>query len=121
MIHRITANPVTAIPAETGSPIESVLALAGTSRRKDIGRQRHTIHKFAQSEMLWPAKGRRGYSETRSSQKDATFSTTVRWSDGWATRIVVDGYIPQPALTERFTQIDQHVVLHFKRTGYGLF
>ena len=39
-----------------------------------------------------------GYSEGRSSARDGSFSTTVRWAEGWTARILADGYIPQPVL-----------------------
>jgi hypothetical protein len=40
-----------------------------------------------------------GYSEGRSSARDGSFSTTIRWADGWTARILADGYIPQPVIT----------------------
>lgn len=40
-----------------------------------------------------------GFSEGRSSARDGSFSTTIRWADGWTARILADGYIPQPVIT----------------------
>jgi len=46
-----------------------------------------------------PKKVSWGYSEGRSSSRDGSFSTTVRWTEGWTARILADGYIPQPVIT----------------------
>ena len=46
-----------------------------------------------------PKKVTWGYSEGRSSARDGSFSTTIRWADGWTARILADGYIPQPVIT----------------------
>ena len=46
-----------------------------------------------------PTKVTWGYFESRSSGRSGSFSTTVRWSEGWTARILADGYLPQPALT----------------------
>lgn len=46
-----------------------------------------------------PKKVTWGYSEGRSSSRDGSFSTTVRWGEGWTARVVADGYVPQPVLT----------------------
>ncbi len=45
-----------------------------------------------------PKKVTWGYSESRSRSRDGSFSTTIRWAEGWTARIVADGYIPQPVL-----------------------
>ena len=45
-----------------------------------------------------PTKVTWGYFESRSSGRDGSFSTTVRWSEGWTARIVAEGYLPQPVL-----------------------
>ena len=45
-----------------------------------------------------PKKVTWGYSEGRSSARDGSFSTTIRWADGWTARILADGYIPQPVI-----------------------
>ncbi len=45
-----------------------------------------------------PEKVRWGYSESRSSARDGSFSATVRWAEGWTARVVADGYVPQPVL-----------------------
>ena len=39
-----------------------------------------------------------GFSESRSSRRDASFRTSVRWSEGWTARVIVDGYFPEPVL-----------------------
>jgi hypothetical protein len=39
-----------------------------------------------------------GYWESRSSSRDGSFSTTIRWAEGWTARILADGYIPQPVI-----------------------
>ncbi len=46
-----------------------------------------------------PKKVTWGFTESRSGGRDGTFSTTVRWADGWTARMLADGYIPQPVLT----------------------
>lgn len=46
-----------------------------------------------------PNKVSWGFSEGRSSSRDGSFSTTIRWDDGWTARIVADGYLPQPVIT----------------------
>jgi hypothetical protein len=66
---------------ETGKPIERLITQAG---------------KF---EPVDPTKVTWGYSEGRSSAKDGSFSTTVRWTEGWTARILADGYVPQPVIT----------------------
>lgn len=45
-----------------------------------------------------PTKVTWGYSEGRFSATDGSFSTTIRWGDGWGARIIADGYLPQPVL-----------------------
>ncbi len=40
------------------------------------------------------------YSGGRSSRKDGSFSTTVRWAEGWTARILADGYLPHRVLTK---------------------
>ena len=47
-----------------------------------------------------PTKVTWGYSEDRSSATNGSFSTTIRWGDGWTARIIADGYLPQPVLTK---------------------
>jgi hypothetical protein len=66
---------------ETGKPIERLITQAG---------------KFDPAD---PTKVTWGYSEGRSSAKDGSFSTTVRWTEGWTARILADGYVPQPVIT----------------------
>ncbi len=70
-----------AIDDETGKPIERLITQAGKFNPAD------------------PTKVTWGYSEGRSSARDGSFSTTVRWAEGWTARILADGYIPQPVIT----------------------
>jgi beta-lactamase regulating signal transducer with metallopeptidase domain len=65
----------------TGEPIGKLITQAGKFEPAD------------------PTKVTWGYSEGRSSARDGSFSTTVRWGDGWTARILADGYIPQPVIT----------------------
>jgi beta-lactamase regulating signal transducer with metallopeptidase domain len=65
----------------TGEPIGKLIIQAGKFEPAD------------------PKKLAWGFVETTSSSRDGSFSTTVRWSEGWTARIVADGYIPQPVLT----------------------
>jgi hypothetical protein len=46
-----------------------------------------------------PQKVTWGFTETRSSARDGSFSATIKWQKGCTSRIVADGYIPQPVLT----------------------
>ena len=71
----------TVVDDETGKPIERLITQAG---------------KF---DPAVPAKVTWGYSEGRSSARDGSFSTTVRWAEGWTARILADGYIPQPVIS----------------------
>ena len=45
-----------------------------------------------------PGKVSWGYSESRSSATDGSFSTTIQWANGWTARIVADGYLPYPLM-----------------------
>ena len=45
-----------------------------------------------------PKKVTWGNWESRSSSRDGSFSTTIRWAEGWTARILADGYIPQPVI-----------------------
>ena len=71
----------TVVDDETGKPIERLITQAG---------------KF---DPAVPAKVTWGYSEGRSSARDGSVSTTVRWAEGWTARILADGYIPQPVIS----------------------
>jgi hypothetical protein len=66
---------------ETGEPIGRLITQAGKFEPGD------------------PKKVTWGYSEGRSSARDGSFSTTVRWDEGWTARILADGYLPQPVIT----------------------
>ncbi|MCA9061441.1 MAG: hypothetical protein KDA96_00200 [Planctomycetaceae bacterium] len=46
-----------------------------------------------------PEKVTWGYSESRSGRRDGSFSTTIRWDEGWTARIIADGYLSQPVIT----------------------
>ena len=55
-----------------------------------------------QAGKLYPANPKRviwGYKEDRFSAADGSFSTTIRWDEGWTARIMADGYFPQPVLS----------------------
>ena len=71
----------TVVDDETGEPIGRLITQAG---------------KFDPAD---PTKVTWGYSEGRSSARDGSFSTTVRWAEGWTARILADGYVPQPVIT----------------------
>ncbi len=68
------------IDDETGQPIERFITQAG---------------KFDPAD---PSKVTWGYSEGRSSARDGSFSTTVRWAEGWTARILASGYVSQPVI-----------------------
>jgi hypothetical protein len=70
-----------AIDDETGKPIERLITQAGKFNPADP------------KNVTW------GFSEGRSSARDGSFSTTVRWGEGWTARVLADGYIPQPVIT----------------------
>jgi hypothetical protein len=88
-----------AIDAETGEPVFPLITQAG---------------KFDPAD---PAKVTWGYSEGRSSRRNGTFSTTVRWAEGWTARVLADGYLPAPVLTKAppADQDTVEVVLRLKR------
>ncbi|HUF62301.1 MAG TPA: carboxypeptidase-like regulatory domain-containing protein [Verrucomicrobiales bacterium] len=71
-----------AVDAETGEPIGALIIQAG---------------KFDPANpdgVTW------GFSESGSSARDGSFSTSVRWAEGWTARVLADGYVPEPVLTE---------------------
>lgn len=70
----------TVVDDATGEPIGRLITQAG---RFDPADPKH---------VTW------GFSEGRSSARDGSFSTTVRWGEGWTARILADGYLPQPVL-----------------------
>jgi hypothetical protein len=85
-----TAKPTVAGPVlvfgkvvddATGEPIVGFIEQAGHFDPKD------------------PAKVTWGYSEKRNSSTNS-FDAQIRWSEGWTARIVADGYVPQPVITE---------------------
>jgi hypothetical protein len=68
------------VDAETGNPVEAFINQAGKFDPKDP------------KNVTW------GFSETRTTS--GGFSATVKWSEGWTARILADGYVPQPVLSE---------------------
>jgi hypothetical protein len=68
------------VDAETGKPVEGFITQAGKFDPKDP------------KNVTW------GYSETRT--PSSSFSATIRWKEGWTARILADGYVPQPILSE---------------------
>jgi hypothetical protein len=64
-----------------------------------------------------PQKVTWGFSEGRSSSRDGSFSTTVRWAEGWTARILADGYLPQPVITSAppADRDEMEVVIRLKR------
>jgi hypothetical protein len=68
------------VDAETGKPVEAFITQAGKFDPKD------------------PKKVTWGFSETRNTSGD--FSATIQWDEGWTARILADGYVPQPVLSE---------------------
>ncbi len=72
------------LDAEDGKPIEQFITQAGKFDPQD------------------PSKVTWGYSEGRTTSPNPTgqFSTTIHWNEGWTARILADGYVPQPVLTQ---------------------
>jgi hypothetical protein len=70
----------TAVDAETGEPVTPLIVQAGKFDPDD------------------PAKVTWGFSESRSSAANGSFSTTIRWAEGWTARILADGYAATPVL-----------------------
>src|SRR5262245_10552722 len=65
----------------TGKPVEGFITQAGHFDPKDP------------KNVTW------GFSETRNSSS-SSFSATIKWNEGWTARILADGYIPQPVISE---------------------
>ena len=72
----------TVVDDQTGKPITAMMIQAGKIDSKD------------------PKKITWGYSSRNTKSKTGSFSTSIRWSQGWTARIVADGYLPQPILTK---------------------
>ena len=72
----------TVVDDQTGEPVSHIITQGGR------------FDPAAPADVTW------GYTETRSSRKDGEFTAAVRWPEGWTARILADGYIPQPVLTE---------------------
>jgi len=68
------------VDAETGEPVEAFITQAGKFDPKDP------------KNVTW------GFSETRNTS--GAFSATITWNEGWTARILADGYVPQPVLSE---------------------
>jgi hypothetical protein len=68
------------VDAESGEPIEAFITQAGKFDPKD------------------PKKVTWGFSETRNTSGE--FRATIQWNEGWTARILADGYVPQPVLSE---------------------
>jgi hypothetical protein len=68
------------VDAETGKPVEAFITQAGKFDPRDP------------KNVTW------GFSETRNTS--GSFSATVKWHEGWTARILADGYVPQPVLSE---------------------
>jgi hypothetical protein len=68
------------VDAETGEPVEAFITQAGKFDPKDP------------KNVTW------GFTETRDTSGE--FRATIKWNEGWTARIVADGYVPQPVLSE---------------------
>ena len=68
------------VDAETGNPVEAFITQAGKFDPRDP------------KNVTW------GFSETRNTS--GGFRATVKWNEGWTARILADGYVPQPVLSE---------------------
>jgi hypothetical protein len=72
----------TVVDDETGKPVAPLIVQGGHFELAD------------------PTKVTWGYTEGRSSAVNGSYSTTIRWGDGWTARILADGYLPRPILTK---------------------
>ncbi len=68
------------VDAETGEPVEAFITQACKFDPRDP------------KNVTW------GFTETRNTSD--RFSVTVKWNEGWTARILADGYVPQPVLSE---------------------
>jgi hypothetical protein len=68
------------VDAETGKPVEAFITQADKFDPKNP------------KDVTW------GFSETRNTS--GGFTATIRWNEGWTARILADGYVPQPVLSE---------------------
>src|ERR1700722_14325987 len=68
------------VDAETDKPVEAFITQAGKFDPKDP------------KNVAW------GFSETRCTS--GNFSATITWNEGWTARILADGYVPQPVVSE---------------------
>jgi hypothetical protein len=68
------------VDAETGERVVAFITQAGKFDPKDP------------KNVTW------GFSETRNASGD--FRATINWREGWTARILADGYVPQPILSE---------------------
>ncbi|MBC7851884.1 MAG: hypothetical protein IAF94_00465, partial [Pirellulaceae bacterium] len=95
------AKPVEAAKPAAEKPAAKTVTIRGKvvddATGEPIGRLIVQGGKFEPAD---PKKVTWGYSEGRSSSSDGSFSTTIRWSEGWTARIVADGYVSQSVLAE---------------------
>jgi hypothetical protein len=68
------------VDAETGKPVEAFITQAGKFDPKNP------------KNVTW------GFSETRNASD--RFSARIEWNEGWTARILADGYVPHPVLSE---------------------
>ena len=68
------------VDTESGKPVEAFITQAGKFDPRDP------------KNVTW------GFSETRNTS--GGFSATIKWNEGWTARILADGYVPQPVLSE---------------------
>jgi hypothetical protein len=68
------------VDAETGKPVQGFITQAGKFDPKDP------------KNVTW------GYTENRTTSD--RFNATIKWNEGWTARILADGYVPQPVLSE---------------------
>ena len=88
------------LDAESGEPITKFITQAGKFDPKD------------------PTKVQWGFSQGSSgAAREGRFSTTIRWKAGWTSRILADGYLPQPVVTKapKDGQTSIEVELRMKR------
>jgi len=89
----------TVIDDATGEPIAKFIVQAGKFETDDW------------KKVIW------GWREERPSGSDGSFSTGIRWSEGWTARIVAGGYFPLPLLASAPEQgaDDMEVTIRLKR------
>jgi hypothetical protein len=85
------------VDAETGKPVEAFITQAGKFDPKDP------------KIVTW------GFSETRNTS--GGFSATINWNEGWTARILAEGCLPQPILSEapRAGEVRIETVIRLKK------